>query len=59
MDKKWMILFSVFSVCTLVISAISCSLIILNEKTHTKINSETILAEKKEYKSTTIIYNQK
>ena len=58
MDKKWMILFSVFSVCTLVISAISCSLIILNEKTHTKINSETILAEKKEYKSTTIIYNQ-
>ena len=58
MDKKWMILFSVFSVCTLIISAISCTLIIFNEKTHTKINSESILAEKMEYKSSTIFYNQ-
>ena len=58
MDKKWMILFSVFSVCTLIISAISCTLIIFNEKTHTKINSESILAEKMEYKSSTVIYNQ-
>lgn len=58
MDKKWMILFSVFSVCTLIISAISCTFIILNEKTHTKINSESILAEKIEYKSTTIVYKQ-
>ena len=56
MDKKWMILFSVFSVCTLIISAISCTLIILNEKTHTKINSESILAEKKEYLHGSILY---
>lgn len=57
MDKKLVILVSLFSVLTLISSIISSSLIFYNEQARTEANSEKVLASENIYKSTSINYN--
>lgn len=58
MDKKWTILLCVFSILTFISSIISTTLIFYSERSHTKINSDSILADSNIYKSISIIYEQ-
>lgn len=57
MEKKWLLVLSIFSVLTFIFSAISCTLIFYSEKTHTKINGDSVVASNNIYKSTSIVYN--
>lgn len=56
MDKKVMLLISVFSLVTLISSIVCTSLIYFNEKDRTEINGNSVVASKSTYISTSIVY---
>lgn len=58
MGKKWMILVCLFSILTFLSSVICTMLVFFNEEARTSLNSNTVIASNKTYKSSSIIYNE-